>query len=219
MQSVAAPKHTTRKPARQEPIQVNIRLSPQQVDDLDEWLELANEARGWPKLTRTDVIRNLLAWGLRERPPWAVGAVALAGAATGTANATASLAHIPGTGTEGSQLALMPAHDITLAKQLLAAGRVRLNRRKSSDIVQELLDLSPLAADSFIFAVVTGLGEADFAHTVTEKAPPADVYGVFVDGRGWYVKIAIDSRLLLVISCHPPEAPLRTHSGTVTARI
>lgn len=65
------PKRAPRKPpARQEPIQVNVRLAPAQVDELDQWLEKLNAARGWPKLTRTDVIRNLLAWGLAERPEW-----------------------------------------------------------------------------------------------------------------------------------------------------
>lgn len=74
MQTVAPTKPTkTRTANRNEPIQVNVRLSPRQVEALDEWIEQANAERGWPKLTRTDVIRNLLAWGLTERPAWATG--------------------------------------------------------------------------------------------------------------------------------------------------
>lgn len=64
MQTVAA----TKTPARNEPIQVNVRLSARQVEELDAWLEEINAERGWPKLTRTDVIRNLLDKALRERP-------------------------------------------------------------------------------------------------------------------------------------------------------
>ena len=64
MQTVAA----TKTPARNEPIQVNVRLSARQVEELDAWLAEINAERGWPKLTRTDVIRNLLDKALRERP-------------------------------------------------------------------------------------------------------------------------------------------------------
>lgn len=71
MQAVASPKTRPRKPpVRQDPIQVNIRISPEHLERLDAWLEEINAARGWPKLTRTDVIRNLLARGLEERPEW-----------------------------------------------------------------------------------------------------------------------------------------------------
>ena len=49
---------------------MNIRISAEQLEQLDAWLEEINANRGWPKLTRTDVIRNLLARGLEERPAW-----------------------------------------------------------------------------------------------------------------------------------------------------
>lgn len=47
-----------------------MRLPQSVIDDLDAWVEELNKERGWPKLTRTDLIRNILSGALRERPDW-----------------------------------------------------------------------------------------------------------------------------------------------------
>ena len=52
------------------PVQINLRVSEAKVDALDAWVEEINARRGWPKITRTDVLRKLLDWGLKERPAW-----------------------------------------------------------------------------------------------------------------------------------------------------
>lgn len=83
----------------------------------------------------------------------------------------------------------------------------------------DLLDLGPQQAEAFVVGLLGRLGPEHFAETKTEKTPPADVYGLFFEGRGWYLKVAIDRGRLVVISCHPPESPLRTRAGTITPRI
>jgi hypothetical protein len=40
------------------------------VGDLDAWVEELNRVKRWPKVTRSDLIRGLLAWCVRERPDW-----------------------------------------------------------------------------------------------------------------------------------------------------
>lgn len=51
------------------------------------------------------------------------------------------------------------------------------------------------------------------------EAHVADIYGVIVEGCGWYIKLTVerDARgaLVLVISCHPVEYPLMTGRGTI----
>ena len=50
------------------PVQLNLRVSPEMAEALDQWVREINEARTWPRVTRTDVLRELLERGLRERP-------------------------------------------------------------------------------------------------------------------------------------------------------
>ena len=52
------------------PVQLNLRVPPEMAVALDAWVEKMNARRTWPKLTRTDVLRSLLDWGVREQPDW-----------------------------------------------------------------------------------------------------------------------------------------------------
>lgn len=49
--------------------QINLKIPEDLLASVDAWVEEVNDGR-WPKLTRSDVIRSLLAWGVRERPEW-----------------------------------------------------------------------------------------------------------------------------------------------------
>jgi hypothetical protein len=42
------------------PVQINLRISKALLDRVDTRIEKANEKRHWPKLTRSDLIRELL---------------------------------------------------------------------------------------------------------------------------------------------------------------
>lgn len=92
-----------------------------------------------------------------------------------------------------------------------------LDLKKSLRIVEGYFGVTPGEARAIIMEIITLLDPSCFAHTLTNKAPPADVYGVYFRGSGWYVKVALDHGRPLVISCHPPEEPLITSSGTVHA--
>lgn len=42
-------------------ININLRLPEELLAEIDQQVEKANQSGGWPKLTRTDLIRNTLA--------------------------------------------------------------------------------------------------------------------------------------------------------------
>lgn len=46
------------------------RIPERLVDELDAWVEELNRVKRWPKVTRSDLIRGLLAWCVKERPDW-----------------------------------------------------------------------------------------------------------------------------------------------------
>ena len=93
---------------------------------------------------------------------------------------------------------------------------------------KERLVLTHAACDHFstrtdaldwIHGVIAELRVQDYAHSVQLEVHTADVYGVVVEGFGWYIKLTITSdacgKLALVISCHPVERPLMTRLGTI----
>ncbi len=93
---------------------------------------------------------------------------------------------------------------------------------------RERLVLTHAACDHFstrgealdwIHGVVADLRTENFAYTVKLEVHTADVYGLVVDGCGWYLKLTLEKdargELVLVISCHPVEYPLVTRGGTI----
>ncbi len=71
----------------------------------------------------------------------------------------------------------------------------------------------------WVHGVIAELRAVDFAHSVQLEEHIADVYGVVVDDRGWYLKLTVDrdarGKLVLVISCHPVEYTLTTRLGRI----
>jgi hypothetical protein len=65
--------------------------------------------------------------------------------------------------------------------------------------------------------VILGLSPSSFAHTVQLTYDIADVYGVRVQGAGWYLKVTVDEGVpaVAVISFHPLERALKTSGGVV----
>jgi hypothetical protein len=57
-------------PAEPTLVQTNLRLPPALIEHLDSWVEELNQGRSWPKMTRSDLIRGVLAWAAKERPDW-----------------------------------------------------------------------------------------------------------------------------------------------------
>lgn len=53
--------------------------------------------------------------------------------------------------------------------------------------------------------------------TLSLPIDKADVYGIEVEGCGWYLKVCIDENVpeATFISVHPLENPLRTNGGEV----
>lgn len=68
---------------------------------------------------------------------------------------------------------------------------------------------------------ILALGEADYAHSLDQRANRMDVYGLVRWDRGWYVKLYVDEEVpgdeATVCSFHPPEFALRTCCRTIPA--
>ena len=113
----------------------------------------------------------------------------------------------------------MTPHDLNELQRLARhAPRIFvLDPKKSLRIVEGDFGVTPGEARAIILEIVTLLDPSCFAHSLANKLPPADVHGLYYRGSGWYVKVALDHGRPIVISCHSPEEPLETSSGTVTA--
>jgi len=94
------------------------------------------------------------------------------------------------------------------AKRLAAEGRLFLSKTKAQAFFPD-----PWTAATKAQAVIADLTERQFAHTL-QQTDICDVYGVRLDGKGWYVKLTIDD-LLVIVSLHPLEKPLKTNAGEV----
>lgn len=57
-------------PAPKGLVQTQFRLPPSLLEALDRYTEKLNKGREWPQLTRTDVVRGVLAWAARTEPNW-----------------------------------------------------------------------------------------------------------------------------------------------------
>lgn len=91
-------------------------------------------------------------------------------------------------------------------KALAASGKLFLTKTKAEKSFPD-----PATAMATARATIGDLTERQFAETL-EQVDICDVYGVRVGGRGWYLKVTIDE-LLVVVSLHPLQKPLKTNSG------
>jgi hypothetical protein len=63
---------------------------------------------------------------------------------------------------------------------------------------------------------IAGLSISNFSRTVRLERDVADVYGVRMDGRGWYIKLTVrEDEHVVMISFHPLARALRTKQGKV----
>jgi Motility quorum-sensing regulator, toxin of MqsA len=106
-----------------------------------------------------------------------------------------------------------PRWSLERVKTLVATGKFAMTH-SACDRFPTRSDALAAAAD-----VIRNLRPADFAHTAILPHHIADVYGVSVHERGWYLKLAItedaQGRAVLLISFHPLDRPLKTRKGVV----
>lgn len=77
----------------------------------------------------------------------------------------------------------------------------------------ERLDLSDAQAVAYIVETVLHLTLGHFVDALQQRGAWFDVYGIYRDGLGWYVKIGEDEDGCLVLSHHEPEfGPMQTRA-------
>jgi hypothetical protein len=78
------------------------------------------------------------------------------------------------------------------------------------------LGITPVEAEHYVVGTVQSLVVGDFVESVTQGGTWFDIYAVYRDGLGWFVKVGETDDGLLVMSHHEPErGPLRTASGAM----
>jgi len=96
-------------------------------------------------------------------------------------------------------------------KDLCGRGRIL--------VAHEICDTFPTRSEAVatLAEILGELSSADFAHTDELEHCLADVYGVIVEGAGWYLKLTVVEAqpAVLVISFHRLERPLKTRGGMV----
>jgi hypothetical protein len=112
--------------------------------------------------------------------------------------------------------ARVPHWPLDRVKQLVSEGKVFVQKTRALEFFATME-----AAYLTVEATVSGLTTKAFAHSMQQTQDVCDVYGVLVEGDGWYLKICIDEGTpenapeVAVVSFHPLERPLRTNSGEV----
>ncbi len=78
----------------------------------------------------------------------------------------------------------MAHHDLQELQRLARyAPRIfLLDARKSLQIVEGYFGVTPGEARTIILDIITQLDPSCFAHSLTNKVPPADVYGLYYRG-------------------------------------
>jgi hypothetical protein len=106
-----------------------------------------------------------------------------------------------------------PRWSLSDVKALVAEGRVL--------VTQRVCAWFPTQSESLLTVseVIATLSGSNFAHNAVLANHVADVYGVVLDDRGWYLKFSVtedaEGRAVVVISFHPLERALRTRGGVV----
>lgn len=108
-----------------------------------------------------------------------------------------------------------PHHPLDEVKRLVTAGKFSLSRTRAQDFLIPPRTLRE--ARRYVAAALQSLSVENFEKSMQLRDDMSDVYGLNVDGTGWYIKLCIDDQGEVdVISFHPPEHPIRTRAGTIT---
>lgn len=110
-----------------------------------------------------------------------------------------------------------PACDLKEVRALIRSGCFLIFQR-NLECVCDSLGLSVDRARTLILNQIEMLSPRNYNSTLPpERAghTPADVYGVYAERKGWYIKITVRNAKLVVVSFHPPEHPLSTPDGWI----
>ena len=109
-----------------------------------------------------------------------------------------------------------PKNTLTTLKRMAAAGCVTVVADRCTLATANVLEISAEEAHEYVLETIQMLELADFAGAVQQRGSWFDVYGIYRDGRGWFVKIGQNDDGTLVLSHHDPErGALRLENGTL----
>ena len=111
-----------------------------------------------------------------------------------------------------------PYYDLEAFKAEVRAGNVHVYRTRAIALIQEIRRCSRGRAVEFAHKAALSLSPEAYAHTLLMPDRQVhDVYGIMIQGKGWYVKIEIHTidGQPGIVSCHPAEYDLVTRGGVV----
>lgn len=105
-----------------------------------------------------------------------------------------------------------PHWPIAQVQELAGAKRIWVQKTRAADFFLTTSDAIRVARE-----VVMALTNDDFSHSTQLTVDLCDVYGIVIDGDGWFLKLCVDVDVpeLLIVSLHPLERPLKTNRGMV----
>jgi hypothetical protein len=91
------------------------------------------------------------------------------------------------------------------------SGRLQVKRGRAANFFSSMGDALACARETIL-----ALSERNYAVT-KHQADVCDVYGVKIEGDGWYLKLCIDESAptVVVVSLHPLDHPIRTRGGLI----
>lgn len=105
-----------------------------------------------------------------------------------------------------------PHWPIAQVQELAAAKRIWVQKTRAADFFLTTSEAIRVARE-----VAMELTNDDFSHSIQLTVDLCDVYGIVIDGGGWFLKLCVDVDVpeLLIVSLHPLERPLKTNGGMV----
>ena len=109
---------------------------------------------------------------------------------------------------------------IALKEVRRLAKNARIHEKRALREFCKATGCSPSDGERAIRSALGSLEGTGFCQTVQLNYPSpgpfwADVYGITLCGRSWYVKFYVHAGVMEIVSFHPPESPMQTQAGTL----
>ena len=98
-----------------------------------------------------------------------------------------------------------PKNSLDRLQRMAAGGHATVGWERAIGPTSRRLDVTAERAQQYALETVSMLTQTDFVESVDQFGTWFDVYALYRDGLGWFVKVAEDENGLLLLSHHDPE--------------
>ena len=109
-----------------------------------------------------------------------------------------------------------PKNSLDRLQRMAAQGHAVVAWDRAIGPTSRRLDMTAERAQQYALETVVVLTQTDFVESIDQFGTWFDVYAVYRDGLGWFVKVGEGEDGLLLLSHHDPErGPVTTAAGNV----